>query len=150
MERLPLSTALKEISSRNAAIAAAYRDWAKRLPPGPVSKLARSMAEQRADLGKTIREIAGDRSIPDTEVVFDVEPSSLIGQADFDIGMAETKELLARMTAAEAADHELLATLAGTILPASGTAAERLAAEADSARKRSTWAQDHLDLLSMA
>jgi hypothetical protein len=147
---LPLSSALKEITTRNAAITAAYRDWAKRLPPGPVSTLAYSMAEQRIDLGKGLRDLAGDQSIAGTRVEFDVDPASIAGVEPFHGRVIEPKELLMAMAEAETADHELLAALAGALLPASSEAAERLASEANSARKRAMWAQDHLDLLCMA
>jgi hypothetical protein len=149
MTRLLLSSALKEISSRNAAIAASYRDWAKRLPPGPVSKLASSMAGQRLDLGKTLGEISADPSLVEMNVEFDSDPRSLAVWEPSGGGRLEPKELLEKMAEAEAADHELLAAFAGAFLPASLAIAERLASEANSARKRSTWAQDHLDLLRM-
>ena len=94
-------------------------------------------------------EILADPSLPEAEVEFDIEPSSLIGFNTFGTDLVELKELLKKMAEAEAADHELLAAVAGAILPASGALAERLASEADSARKRSTWALDHLELLTM-
>ena len=149
MKKMSLPSALKVISTRNAAIAQAYRDWGKRLPPGPVSALATSMAGQRLELGKVLAEILGEPRLPEVEVEFDIEPSSLTGFSTFGTELVEPKELLQKMAEAEAADHELLAAVAGAILPASGAAAERLASEADSARKRSTWAQDHLELLTM-
>jgi hypothetical protein len=149
MTRITLSSALKEISSRNATIAAAYRDWGKRLPPGPVSKLASSMAQQRFDLGKILVETSGDYSLPEIEVEFDVDPSLMTEKDTFDRAIYDSKELLKNMAEAEATDHELLAAVAGAVLPASSSVAERLATEADSARKRSIWAQDHLDLLNM-
>ncbi len=149
MSTQPFSSALKELTARNAAIAAAYRGWAKRLPPGPVSRLASSLAEQRNELGKALLEIAGDRSLGETVVEFDTEPSTLTGVDAFEGTMIDSKDLLKNMAEAESADHELLATVAGAALPASSAIAERLASEADSARKRSVWAQDHLDLLSM-
>jgi hypothetical protein len=149
MVRRVLSSALKEISLRNAAIAAAYRALAKRLPPGPVCKLASSIAEQRLELGKILGEVSVDRSLPESEVEFDVDPANLTGKDAFMGAIVDSRELLKKMAEAEAGDHELLAAVAGAVLPGSIAIAELLASEADSARKRSIWAQDHLDLLSM-
>jgi hypothetical protein len=115
------------------------------------------MTEQRLDLGKTLSEIAAEiasiHSFPEYEVEFEVEPSPaalIAGKASSSGAPAEPKDLLQRMAEAEATDYELLSAAAGAVLPFSSAIAERLAAEAASARKRSTWAQDHLDLLSMS
>jgi hypothetical protein len=149
MSSLALSFALKELSSRNTVIAATYREWARRLTPGPVSRLAWSMAEQRLDLGKTLGEIAANRSLPEVEVEFDLAPAAAAGVVASEASLAEPRAILKKMSEAESADHELLAAVAGAIVPASGAAAERLASEAAQARKRSIWAQDQLELLSM-
>jgi hypothetical protein len=154
MTRLAFSAAIREIGQRNADVAASYRDCARRLPPGPVSRLAASMAQQRLELGKVLGSISGSPALPEIEVEFDVSPSHLLGANAFDaesfdgtvIGLGD---LLRKMAAAESADHEFLAAAAGAILPLSSALAESLAGEADSARKRSIWAQDHLELLSM-
>jgi hypothetical protein len=157
MTSLPFSSALNELVSRNSAIAAAYREWARRLPPGPSSKLASSMAEQRLELGKTLGEIAAAiaavSSLPELVVEFEIEPfpASLgEGRSANAATPAEPKEVLRRMAETEAADYELLAAAAGAVLPLSSAVAEQIAAEAGAARKRATWAQDHLDLLGMA
>ena len=150
MIRMFLSSAFKSLVSRNTAIAGAYREWAFRLPPGPVSKLATSMAQQRLDLGKVLAEVAGDRFLQETEVEFDIDSATLFGDADLATAKLEPKELLKKMAETEMNDHELLAAVAGAILPASSALAEKLAGEAASARKRSIWAQDHLELLEMA
>jgi hypothetical protein len=149
MSSLPLSLALKELSSRNGHIAATYREWARRLPPGPVTRLTGSIAEQRLDLGKVLAEIAANRALPEVEVEFDLAPASAASVDADEAAPAEPKDILKRISEAEAADHELLAAVAGAVIAASGEAAERLASEAASARKRSIWAQDQLELLSM-
>jgi hypothetical protein len=149
MSSLPLSLALKELSSRNAAIAAIYREWARRLPPGPVTRLTGSIAEQRLDLGKALAEIAADRALPEIEVEFETAPASAAGIEANEASLADPKAILKRMSEAEASDHELLAAVAGAVLAASVPTAERLASEADQARKRSIWAQDQLELLNM-
>lgn len=153
MTSLGLPFALKEISSRNAKLAATYRDWARHLPPGPVSRLAFSMAEQRGDLGKSLDEIslalASANASANVEVELETAPASAAGSEAASAALSDIKELLKLMAAAEAADQEFLAALAGAVLPASRDAAETLASEADSARKRSAWAQDQLELLSM-
>ena len=140
-----MASVLKEIGARNTGLVSAYREAVRRLAPGPVSKLAASIVEQRHDLGNAIAEIANDRTIPEVEVEFDSEPIFAIAVTT----ISDPVGLLKEMAHEEAADHEILATVAGALLPASIDAAERLAAQADSARKRSTWAQDHIDLLSM-
>jgi hypothetical protein len=113
------------------------------------------MAEQRFELGKVLGEIARDAAamatFPETEVEFEMDPSPAMVDRKFQsLGTpAEPKELLKIMAEIETADHELLAAAAGAVLSLSSVMAERLAGEAASARKRSNWAQDHLDLLGM-
>jgi hypothetical protein len=150
MSSLPLSLALKELSSRNTAIAAIYREWARRLPPGPVTRLTWSIAEQRLDLGKALGEISADRSLPEVEVEFETAPASAAGVYADAASLSDAKTILRKISEAEASDHELLAAVAGAVVSASGPVAERLASEASQARKRSIWAQDQLELLSMA
>jgi len=146
---LALPFALKEISSRNAMLAATYHDWARHLPPGPVSRLALSMAEQRGDLGKKLGEISASLASASVEVELEAAPASAAGSEAAAEPLSDPNALLKLMVAAEAADQEFLSTLAGAVLLASSDAAETLASEADSARKRSVWAQDQLELLSM-
>lgn|GEM_PF-1167002 len=141
--------AVEQLRARNQSAAATYRDWARRLPPGPVSRLALSLAEQRADLGKTLTEISGEFSLRACRV--DLEDSAsganlpAAGAAD----LSDSATVLKMAVAAEDADHEFLAALAGAAVAASAEAADRLASEADAARKRSTWAKDQLELLDM-
>ena len=156
MKSIVLSSAMKELSARNAAVLAAYRDWARRLPPGPASMLASSMAAQRSELGKALAEIASDISSlpsllePEVEFEVDPSPSAVIDAKSASRGeTAEPKGILAAMADLETAEHELLAAAAGAALPLSSAAAERLAGEAASARIRSNWAHDHIDLLGM-
>jgi hypothetical protein len=82
-------------------------------------------------------------------VEFETAPASAAGSEAASEPLSDPKALLKLMITAEAADQEFLATLAGAVLPASIDAAEALASEADAARKRSVWAQDQLELLSM-
>jgi hypothetical protein len=144
-----LSAALTEINTRNATIAAVYREWAKLLPPGSISKLASSMAQQRLDLCETLGEVLANPSLPDSELELDIEQASIADKGALGTAMLTPKELLKIMADTETADHELLAAISGAVLLSSSTIAERLAGEAESARKRSIWAQDHLDLLNM-
>jgi hypothetical protein len=149
MIKMPIPVALKELASRNGQLTAAYRDWARRLPPGPASRLASSMAEQRLDLGEALGELLAKSAMPSAEVEFESAPASTAGHDAHAVSALEPKALLKRMVDAEAAECELLAAAAGAILPSSSDAAELLAAQAASARKRSLWAQDQLDLLSL-
>jgi predicted phage gp36 major capsid-like protein len=141
--------AFKELRARNLAVATVYREWSRRLPPGPVSKLAASIAEQRRDLDKALAEIAADQSPRGAEVEFELAPAQAEGVSSEDSELSEPKAILRKIVAAEAADHDLLAEAAGSALSLSTEIAERLAAEAASARKRSIWAQDQLELMEM-
>jgi hypothetical protein len=96
-----------------------------------------------------LAELAADQGISGVQVEFETAPASAAGSDAADASFTEPKTLLKRMAEAEEADHEFLATVAGAVLPASPAAAERFAAEAAAARKRSSWAQDQLELLSM-
>jgi len=113
------------------------------------------MAEQRSELGKVLGEISRDAAaiavFPETEVEFETDPSfAMVDRKIQSRGTpAEPKDLLKMMVEIETTDHELLAAAAGAVLSLSSVLAERLAGEAASARKRSNWAQDHLDLLGM-
>jgi hypothetical protein len=149
MTSLGISFALKELSSRNARLAAAYREWARRMPPGPVSRLAQSISEQRIELGKTLNALSLDSALSGVDVEFEIAPASAAGSDAAMASLSEPKALLKKMAEAEAADHEFFAAIAGAVLPASAQAAESFAAEAAAARKRSIWAQDQLELLSM-
>jgi hypothetical protein len=149
MTSLGISFALKELSARNASLAAAYRDWARRMPPGPVSRLSQSIYEQRLGLGAALSELSSDPSVSGVQVEFEMAPASAAGSDAAAAPLTDAKALLKRMIDAEEADHEFLAAIAGAVLPASTSAAERFAAEAAASRKRSLWAQDQLELLSM-
>ena len=149
MLNMPFPEALKELRSRNSAIAAIYRDWARRLPPGPITRLALSIAEQRRDLDKAFGEIAAKYGLQDIQVEFEIAPSEAVGASAEDSALSEPKAILKDIAAAEAADHDLLAAFAGAAVASSTDVAERLASEAASARKRSIWAQDQLELLNM-
>lgn len=108
------------------------------------------MAAQRQALGKALGEIAADRGLPEVEVEFDIDLVSLMGFDNLASVSLEPKMLLAKMAEAEDLDHEILAALAGAVIPGSTAIAERLAVEADSARKRASWARDHLELLGLS
>ena len=146
MPSIPFPGALEELRARSLSIAAIYRGWAKRLPPSPIMQLAMSLAEQRLDLGKALGEVASECGLRGVQVEFELLPAEAPAASD---EVAEPGALLKKMVAAEAADHELLAAAAGAVVGASTAAAERLAAEANAARKRSLWAQDQLELLDM-
>jgi hypothetical protein len=149
MVKKSFSDALAELRSRNVSIAATYRDWGKRLPPGPATRLAMSLAEQRLDLGKALGEIASDYGLPGVQVEFELAPAEAPGAAAGNADISEPVEILKMMVSIEAAEHELLAAVAGAAVAASTEIAERLASEAASAQKRSNWARDQLDLLDM-
>jgi hypothetical protein len=149
MPSMPFPDALGELRSRSLSVAAVYRDWGRRLPPGPITRLALSLAEQRLDLAKALAELVAEHGLRGIQVEFELDPAEAPAPSAAEAGLAEPAAILKKMVAAEAADHELLAEAAGAAVAASAATAERLAAEAASARKRSIWAQDQLELLDM-
>jgi hypothetical protein len=145
MSKIMLADALKALSARNEALIGAYREGAKALPPGPVPNLASSMAEQRKELGKALATLTS--SAGRSEI--DIDESEL-GEAASPVAVArDPAGLLRLLFDAEDAEYERLTELAGSVLAVSAPAAELLASEANSAKKRASWARDHLDLLGL-
>lgn len=148
MTQMPYREALDALSARNAALASIYKESAKHLLSRSVSSLAASMADQRRELGRELAALTLLPSIDDTPLKIEMD------FPDFPPPPIETGEaisvLLGRMQRVEAEDYELLSALSGAVLPRSVDAAERLASLAEQARKRSSWAQDHLDLLGIS
>jgi hypothetical protein len=140
-----LAEALKALLSRNDALIGAYRESAKALPPGPVPNLASSMAEQRKELGKALAPLAS--SAGNSEI--DIDSSALNVAASLPSRAKDPASLLRLMYDAENAEYERLTEFAGSALAISAQAAELLASEANAARKRASWARDHLDLMGL-
>jgi hypothetical protein len=149
MVKMSFPAALGELRVRNDKLSAAYREWGRRLPPGAASRLAASVAGQRKELGDYLAEASANRALSNVMVEFESSPSGATGHDAEPNLPPDQNDLLRRMAEAEEAEHELLAAVAGAVLPASGAVAERLASEADSARKRSFWARDQLELLGL-
>jgi hypothetical protein len=145
MPKITLADALKALQSRNDALISAYREGAKALSPGPVPNLASSMAEQRKELGKALATLAS--SAGRSEI--DLDPPALEGAASPPAGAKDPASLLRLMYDAEDAEFERLTELAGSVLAVSAQAAELLASEANAAKKRASWARDHLDLMGL-
>jgi hypothetical protein len=148
MTSMPLEAALAAVRLRNEALVGAYKDGARSVLSGPVSRLARSMADQRRELGKDLAELALLPGLQEAVAELDLDP--LLFEKPLPWNTADVNELLERMRSAEADDYLILACIAGAFVPVSTEAAERVAALAEQARKRSTWARDHLDLLGIA
>ncbi|MDP3178775.1 MAG: hypothetical protein Q8M76_12795, partial [Spirochaetaceae bacterium] len=154
MMRMPLSGALEVASTRSSAIAAVYREAARKLLSRSISTLARSMEDQRRESGKELEAL---RSEFGSAIELDLDladPDSLWGPI-VPPAIEDAAALLTAMKRWESEDFELLAAIAGaaiaeTALPASTDVAERVAALAEQARKRASWAQDHLDLLGIS
>ncbi len=145
MESVSLAVALEASSKRNASIATLYKEEAKTILSRSISSLALSLADQRKELGKALLEFAGldgtKAAVAELETRFLEAPAGSPG--------IEPWDFLEFAIRTESSDYELLACLAGAFLPLSSEAAERLAALSEQARKRSVWAQDHLDLLGL-
>jgi len=157
--RMPLSGALEVAMTRNSAVAAVYREASRRLLSRSISTLARSMEDQRRESGKeleALRSVFGSLIELDLDLADpDALRSPIVAPA-----IEDAAALLAAMERWESEDFELLAAIAGAAiagtaiaeaaLPASTEVAERVAALAEQARKRASWAQDHLDLLGIS
>jgi hypothetical protein len=148
MTQMSYREALDALSTRNAGWASIYKESAKSLLSRSVSSLAASMADQRRELGRELAALALILPFDDAPLEIEMDlpapPSPPIGAEE------AIPALLGRMQKAEAEDYELLSALSGAVLPRSVDAAERLAALAEQARKRASWAQDHLDLLGIS
>ena len=155
MKSLLLPMALTELSLRNSAMLAAYREWARRLTPGPVSRLTSSIIEQRFELGKALGEAASELSaatLPSarSRIRGRAIPAALIERKlASPEPMRNLKFFYRPWPKSKPSITSSSPRVAGAVLSFSSVIAERLAGEAESARKRSNWAQDHLDLLSM-
>lgn len=137
--------ALDALLARNEALLVLYREGAKNLLSRSISSLAASMIDQRRELAKDVaslkRQVADAGAPIDFELTASTLPPNPSGEG--------AKGLLESMKKIEAEDYEFLSSLAGAVLPLSVEAAERLASLAEQARKRSSWAQDHLELLGI-
>lgn len=145
MSKITLADALKALQSRNDALISAYREGAQALSPGPVPNLATSMAEQRKELGKSLAALASSTG----RAEIDLDTPALEGDSSPPAVAKDPASLLGLMHEAEEADYERLAELAGSVLAVSAQAAELLASEANAAKKRASWARDHLDLMGL-
>lgn len=138
---------LEALSTRNAALIAVYKESAKNLLSRPAMSLILSMADQRREFGKELSSLALSPGIG-------AEPLELEIRALPDLAPprsppGDVAELLKLAQKAESEDYELMTAVSGVVLPISPGIAERLAGLAEQARKRSSWAQDHLDLLGI-
>jgi len=147
MSKIVLGEALRALLARNEALIVAYREGARNLPPGPVPNLAGSMVQQRRDLAKALTALAAS---PASYAEIDVDSDPRSSEAPTPGGAKDVIGLLGLMKEAEDADFERLTELAGSALPVSADAADLFASEANGAKKRASWAQDHLDLMSLA
>ncbi len=139
-----LGEALGAASARNAALVSTYKYGAQSLLSRPITSLAQSMADQRKDLGKALALLAAIPGVRDTYAELDLDPERL--EAPPPWAAVSICDFLALVQDAETVDYEILACLAGAILPLSAEAAEQLASLSEQSRKRASWAQDHLDL----
>jgi len=147
MGKIAYAEALGRLQARNEALIGLYREGARRLPPGPAGNLALSMAEQRRDLSKALSSLA---ELPGGRVEIELDESFAAAEPSGEPVPADAAGLLSFIKKAEDADFERLSGLSGASLPISPAAAELLASEAGGAKKRASWAQDHLDLLDLS
>ncbi len=144
MVQLSYKAAIEALLARNSALIALYKEGAKSLLSRPVTSLALSMADQRRELGKELAALAQGQDPGAGPIELEAAPASPAAPA-----AGDASGLLSRMRDQESDDYELLTALSGALLPSSAELAERLAGLAEQARKRSSWAQDHLDLLGI-
>ncbi len=151
MPKIPFGEALAAFKIRNESLISLYRDRIKTIPPGPIGSLTASIAEQRRDLARDLSKILSsfeESPLRSAEIEYDSPLDT--GVHDIKTGSSDAIELLRFIKEAEDSDFERLSELAGAVLPISSAVAEFLAAEASGAKKRASWAQDHLDLLGLS
>ncbi len=147
MTRMSIKACIEAFSARNAAVAGIYRDGAKGILSRSVSSLAASVGDQRRELGKDLAALEGAVAAPSTELEIEIDAAHFAPPPQEAGG--DPAGFLRLVRKIESEDYELLTAVSGAVLPTSIEVAERLAAFAEQAHKRSSWAQDHLDLLGI-
>jgi hypothetical protein len=147
MSRIVLGEALKALQTRNDALIGAYREGARSLPPGPVANLATSMAEQRKDMAKTLATLSAS---PVCRAEIELDSDARIPGSLAPLGSRDAAGVLSFMKESEDSDFELFTDLAGSAVAVSAQAAELLASVASEAKKRASWAKDHLELMGLS
>lgn len=133
---------------RNQAIAAAYKEASRRLLSRAVSGLAASAAEQRRELGEELAALASSLS-PEMSALPLELPDAVVALADSPVpGMDNPATIIAFFRDVEEAEHQLYGVLA-TAAAKDPDANATLSGFAEQARKRSSIASDHLDLLGL-
>jgi len=148
MARITYGEALQSLSTRNDALALFYREGARSLLSRSMSNLAASIIDQRRELAKELASLAREEALAALPLEIEgtlPQPPSPAPSPD-----SRVESFLEGMLKMETEDYDSLSALAGAVLPRSVEAAERLAALAEQARKRASWAQDHLELLGIS
>jgi len=149
MANRTLSAVLEELRDRNEALAMAYRSVSRRTLTRSITTFAASASDQRKELGEALGELAAtldqsllsaSRDLPAPAP--DVAPGEAAASSD-------PTFLLRYFRDVENGDRELFAAIAG-IQGLDGDQAARFAAFSEEARKRSSIAGGHLDLISLA
>jgi len=149
MANRTLAAALDELRGRNEALAMAYRSVSRRTLTRSITTFAASASDQRKELGEALAELA------DT-----LDPGLLAANRDLpapgpEIAPGEAAAsndpafLLRYFRDVENGDRELFSAMAG-IQGLDGDQSARFAAFSEEARKRSSIAGGHLDLISLA
>lgn len=148
MANRTLAAVLEEIRSRNEALTAAYRSVSKRTLTRSITTFAASAADQRRELGEALTEIVSTlgREILDSVAVFP-SPAASIPPSEAAVSN-DPAFLLKYSRDVENGDRELFAALAALPCLDSDQSA-RFAAFSEEARKRSSIAGGHLDLISL-
>jgi hypothetical protein len=150
MTSVSFAEALSAARRRNEVLAGAYKEAARHLLSRSVSSVAASAADQRGELGEELAklEAALPKSLSETRL--SLEEGLLKGAELPAQGGDEAKALLSRVLEAETADGELFALLAAAARSSHPDSAAELDAFSDQAKKRASWARDHLDLLALS
>ena len=149
MANRTLSAVLEELRVRNEALATAYRSVSRRTLTRSITTFAASASDQRKELGEALAELTAT-----------LDPSLLATDGDFpalkqEAAPGETAAsndpafLLKYFRDVENGDRELFSAIAG-LQGLDGDQAARFAAFSEEARKRSSIAGGHLDLISLA
>lgn len=149
MANRTLGAVLEELRNRNEALATAYRSVSRRTLTRSITTFAASASDQRKELGVALAELSATLDQDLLGANGDLPPSSPETAPEEAATSNDPAFLLRYFRDVENGDRELFAAIAG-MRGLDGDQAARFAAFSEEARKRSSIAGGHLDLISLA
>ncbi len=151
MPKSSLGDVLAAYKERNESLIAVYRERSKNIPPGPIGNLAASIIEQRREAAHELAKILSSLQEPALHLAeLELAPLVAVKTAGTESSVSDAAALLRFIQETEDSDFEHLSDLAGAVLPFSSELAEFFASAASAAKKRASWARDHLDLMDLS